>query len=236
MKCKDAKLIELHSGELSQHEAKRVLQHVEGCHDCLQRMRIMTALEDEIPSQPVRRGPHRLLLVAAGIALAFLVPLTHYVGNGDSKTDWSTLATTSPHPYFRLSTRSYRGPEDEDRPRWETAFSAYLEGDYELASRRFNALENNPEIEFYRGVSEYLCGNDQTARAFLENAASSVVWKAPSLWYQANLLLRTGNLSEAKQRLLSLQQLHGEYFKEATELLAKLESDPKNTGTQVRSQ
>jgi hypothetical protein len=226
MKCDRVQLPELFRGELSEEEIGPVLAHLEECPSCGERARLMALLQGE-PSLLVREKPSRrrfYLALAAAVCLVLAGALIHLnLPSRDADASVRALATSVPYPLVALATRSEASEEDA-RAR---AFEAYGRGDFAAAARHFSRLESasrDADVHFFWGVAGYLNDDLHVARAQLEGASRlSEKWVEPSLWYLANLELKSGDLEAARRRLEVLRTGRGEFGAAAEGLLRRLE-------------
>jgi tetratricopeptide (TPR) repeat protein len=184
----------------------------------------MAVLEKISPEGKLPRRRFRLYWMAAGLLLLALIPTIVILESetGLHTNRWVQFAETKPYPYFPLYPRSHGFP---DSNRWN-AFLDYNRQDFDSALSKLSSIESDAEVLFYRGVCEYLLGQHEASLTHLREASHlSARWKAPSLWYQANLQLRLGNVKEAGALLEQLSEPGGEYFAEAESLMRQLKLD-----------
>jgi len=214
MICEDLKLAEFLRGELEPNETQGVLRHLEGCQVCRERIRVMAILETRFQEESHFNKPKpRTYLAAAAVLIFSLVPLAYYFAGGVSPpAEGENVLAAEPYPYFPLELRSEGTNSNNDKLR-ETAFEAYVTGDYLRANVILEDLVSgakDPELTFYLGVTHYLLGNNPR-------------WKAPSHWYMANLLLRDGEKAPARRLLEALRDGGGEFSVESAALLRVLQ-------------
>jgi len=226
MICEDLKLVEFIRGELEPADTQSVLRHLEGCQTCHERIRVMAVLETRFQQEsPLKKPRNRTYLVAAAVLISSLVPLTYYFTGGPIPVAGREPVTAAePYPYFPLELRSEGTDSSNDRLR-ETAFEAYVTGDYLKANRILEELvssDRDSELTFYLGVTHYLLGNNRHTLTCLREAAKDPRWKAPSHWFMANLLLRDGERDSAISLLETLRDEGGEFSVESAGLLRVL--------------
>ncbi len=222
MKCADIPLPELVRGDLPEDTASLVRAHLASCSRCRERARIMAVLEvSETARVTSTRRRVRPLAVAASVILAgILILLLRHLEVGQTSPNLAaSWATDEAYPYVGLTVRSSENGSDQERSQ---AFSAYQHGEYAAAARDLMRLESDPEVTFYLGVSLYLSGETEAASHYLSEAAQTEGWQEPARWYLANALLRDGQVSAARQTLTELTGEHGEFQRQAGELLQKL--------------
>jgi hypothetical protein len=225
MKCDRVQLPELLRGDLSEEDSGPVLAHLEECPSCRERARLMALLQGS-PSLLAGKAPGRRrfhLALAAAFFLAVVGVGIHVrVQRLAPAYEAHRLATTVPYPLVALTTRS-TGPEEDGR---EQAFSRYALRDFAGAAEGFSSLElaaADPDVQFFWGVASYLSDDLPSARRSLERAAElSERWVEPSLWYLANLELKSGDLEAARNRLESLRAAPGQFRTAADRLLEEL--------------
>ncbi len=227
MICEDLKLAEFLRGELEPNETQGVLRHLEGCQVCRERIRVMAILETRFQEESHFNKPKpRTYLAAAAVLIFSLVPLAYYFAGGVSPpAEGENVLAAEPYPYFPLELRSEGTNSNNDKLR-ETAFEAYVTGDYLRANVILEDLVSgarDPELTFYLGVTHYLLGNNRQALTRLQEAVKDPRWKAPSHWYMANLLLRDGEKAPARRLLEALRDGGGEFSVESAALLRVLQ-------------
>lgn len=221
MNCTETKLVELVQGALTPPETRVVLRHLKTCRPCRERVKVMAVLEKISPEKGLQHKRIRLYWMAAGLVLFALIPSIVDLGTQTvwQSNHWARFAETKPHPYFPLDPRSAESSDSKRRQ----AFLAYNRQDYRSALSELSRIEVDAQVLFYRGVCEYLLGQDKASLAHLREAARlEAKWKEPSLWYQANLQLRLDDVEEASAILEQLSKPGGEYFTEADSLLTQL--------------
>jgi len=221
MKCSETKLVELIQGNLTPEESRNALRHLETCPCCRERAKVMAVLEKIVPNRRCRRREWKIYLLAAGLLFCALVPamvrLRQEIGSRPNAL--IQITESKPYPYFPLFPRS----EETVTARRKRAFQAYISEDYRSALVDFNLLEADPEILFYKGICEYQLGRNEAALTHLTMAASREKrWKAPALWYKANLYLRINEQENARRVLEQLSRSGEEYASEAAFLLKRL--------------
>ena len=227
MICEDLKLAEFLRGELEPNETQGVLRHLEGCQICRERIRVMAILETRFQEESHFNKPKpRTYLAAAAVLIFSLVPLAYYFAGGVSPlSEGEGVLAAEPYPYFPLELRSEGTSSNNDKLR-ETAFEAYVTGDYLRANVILEDLVSgakDPELTFYLGVTHYLLGNNRQALTRLQEVVKDPRWKAPSHWYMANLLLRDGERASALRLLEALRDGGGEFSVESAALLRVLQ-------------
>jgi hypothetical protein len=225
MKCDRVQLPELLRGELSEEESGPVLAHLEECLSCRERARLMALLQGE-PSLLTSRKPGKRrfhLALAAVLCMVLVGVAVHLRTQRAPAVDVHRLATSVPYPLIALTTRSTE-MEEAGRSR---AFEQYVRGDFVAAAESFSRLESAPrdgDVQFFWGVAAYLTGDLQAARRHLDRASElSGKWTEPSLWYLANLELKSGDAEAARDRLEALRAGRGEFGEAAERLLERLE-------------
>lgn len=225
MECKEAKLLELLRGELSQVETEAVLAHIEECEDCHERFRIMAILETEsdlTESQETTFWNSKFSLVAACVLVALVASVLYQVmiRPKPASVELIRLATSEAYPYFPTETRDAEGLLQE---RIQSAFDYYVAENYLAAMKTFPTASDNPEIRFYRGVSAYMAGQLDSAHVDLSRASQSEIWEDPAHWYLANTYLKQERIEDAIRLMKSLRS-NPEYAGLVEALLARLET------------
>lgn len=226
MNCEQTPLLEFMRAELGAQETEKVLDHLENCSQCRERLRVIVGLETlYAPERAAWKGA-KFWLLAAGFLVAVLLSLFYrdLAGWPPLGSGLPELATTEKYPYFPLQTRSQgeerAGSTAEIR---KQAFSAYNGGDFVTAERLLGQAGPEPELLFYRGVSQYLLEQNRAALENLEEAArQDARWGRPADWYRAHIFLRLGRRAEAAESLGQLSREAGEYQEEARRLLHRL--------------
>lgn len=224
MKCDEVPLFELARDLLPSETRREVLAHVSECQTCRERLQVMLLLDagrlGDSTAQPDRSKQWRysaaaaaLLVIAAGVlALVYL-----------RSTSPADLATNEPYPLVQLSLRG--DPSDQGIEACRAAFEAYNEGDFKTAARGLAHCSPLPEFNFFRGVSEYLAGDAESALEHLRAAQSPPgPWEQPAIWYEAHALLRLNRPAEARTLFLRLEQEGSQYRRQATGLRRRLET------------
>jgi len=231
MKCNEKRLVGLIRGTLTQEECSNALRHLEECPVCRERAQVMVVLEAVVPDCKALQNRRKFYLLAAGFLFCALIPGVSKLNQEPepSPDTFIQMTESRPYPYFPLEPRSGETESEERRK----AFQAYVSGDYPSALASFSQLGNDPELLFFRAVCEYQLGQNQASLQHLAAAASMEVrWKAPALWYQANLYLRIGDVEMAAAALEELDKSSEEYSSEAASLLQQLGIVPKKEPVQ----
>jgi len=218
MNCAEAPLIELLKTELDEAETEEVLQHLDSCEECRQRLHVMAALSASLPQKTrTISARSRIWLLAASVLVAVSLPVFYLSQRSPSVED---LAIGGSYPHFPLQTRE-GGPAAEGEAR-RLAFETYQRGEYKDAERLLGALAPEAETRFYIGVCQYLQGKYPEALASLRASSVDSRWRNASLWYQASTHLRLRKTEEAAQTLTQLATTGGEFSREARDLLARV--------------
>ena len=222
MDCDQQKVCELMTGELSIDDSNRLLEHLKVCKRCSERARIMGVLDDSFSKRRNRKKlKARGFLLAAAAMMIIVIPLSQLLWKQEgtsSRENIRGLATRQHYPYFPLEVRS-SGNESKKK-----AFQAYREGRLHLAERQFRQIQgNDPEIQFFRGVTRYLLSHDEEAILDLNKARLSIYWRRAATWYLANLHLRQGRYPDALNELAILQSEEGRFNTEAKRLVDKIQ-------------
>lgn len=225
IRCDEMSLVEFIRGELDAPATKRILEHLEGCSDCRERLQTVAAVEAFYREERASRRRSKRWLLAAGVVLAVSASLLLVLWrhSSPSKLDLASLATEEIYPYFPLETRSN---DPTRRPEVQTAFEAYNRGDFREAAERLSRLPASAENSFYTGVSYYLLGRYDDALAELEEAERlGANWRTPVLWYRASVFLKMNDKGRAREVLREIvEEGSGEHQSKAIELLEKLEA------------
>jgi tetratricopeptide (TPR) repeat protein len=227
-RCDEVPLIEFIRAELEAEEFEGVLQHVEVCEQCRERLQVLTAVAATYPAAPaVAAAPRvtsspRIWLLAAALLVALLAPIV-YLYNGRANLPHE-LATLEKYPAaFPLLTRDGT-PSDRSESVRRLAHQAYSRADYRRAEELFGQLRPDAESYFYAGVSQYFLGDHQKALFSLDRAMElDQRWEPPALWYRASAFLKLGQEERARQTLSQLVQGDHEYRQKGLDLLKKLE-------------
>ena len=224
MNCQQAPLLEFLRADTEVIRTEEVLRHLEECGNCRERLQVVVALEALYSDQLVRRRLPGGWLIAATLLLVSLIPLVYHnwLGVPAGPASLASLATQEKYPCFPLLTRSSTLiPHSRNR-----AFEAYNAGDFKQAEDWFAKLIADGESLFYQGVTQYFLGRHSDALNNLEKAVQmDARWKVPALWYEANILLKTGRKDEAEKALTHLARSQNEYREKARKLLSQLMND-----------
>jgi hypothetical protein len=178
---------------------------------------VMTILERIVPDQTARRRRRKIYLLAAGFLLCALLP---------AMVDWSrqqasprSVVEARPYPYFPVNPRS----DEIQATERQKAFESYLRNDFQTTLDHLRQLDEDPEIIFYRAVCEYFLGQDTAAlKHFTVSMCLDDRWRAPALWYQANIHHQHGDGKRAEQLLKTLIKERGEFRSDAEALLERI--------------
>jgi len=221
--CDAIPLIELLRSELDGAATAAVLEHLEECRTCRERLQTMAALEALYRRRHLAlRRQWKAWGLAAGVVLLVLVPPVYLslTREASRRTQLSDLATQEAHPYFPLNTRS----GVSGRSPAERAFRAYGGGRFEEAGRWFTEARPTADILFYSGVTHYLLEDYESALGdFAEALELDSRWERAALWYQANTHLKRGEEQKAREALERLfDRGNGDYREKASGLLEEI--------------
>ncbi|MFB3904773.1 MAG: hypothetical protein ACE15E_15080 [Acidobacteriota bacterium] len=223
--CEEVPLIEFLKAELNADETEALLQHVDSCSDCRERLRVMAAIAASYRACGVEKryspGRRTLWLLAAGVIIALVAPILYLQM---SSTGIGDLATTERYPAaFPLVTRGGVEVSALEQVRRE-AYEAYQRGQYERSSALLKLLPRDADTLFYLGVSQYFSNEPEQALGNLQRATEiDPKWGGPAAWYRAAAYLKTGQKEKAQQALREILTGDGEYKRKAQELLEKLD-------------
>lgn len=216
MDCHEIDLIDYLKGSPNPSQTQAVLDHLDECARCRERLQVMVALEAGSNNRSLM-GWRGFLMVAAGIFLVVLVNVLYPVYFGSP--DHASLATNAPYLEFPLEVR-----DGGDSLQTQQAMELYRAGLYEEAAQHFERLSaESSRLVFYAGVSHYLAGRYNQAIEHLNSSSIDPSWREPSLWYLANAYLHLEKLQRAEEIILQLRKLDGQYSEEAAQLLDQLE-------------
>lgn len=225
MKCNDVLLYEYLSGSLDPEKAEKTASHLEECPRCMERFRIMVALDNPRITASKNRfrtffpAGKTLLLAAAGLLLAAGISVFYsYLPIQGNPPAGIELATSQPYPLVMLETRSSAGADLAE------GLLLYREGSYREALAELEKHEENHDALFFSAISLYMLDEPVKAAEKLKRvAAVSEKWAAAADWYRSQSLLKLGKTDEALSVLKIIAETKNQYRKEALELLKKIE-------------
>jgi hypothetical protein len=223
MNCEQVPLLELVRCELDEDRIRTTLRHLEECRSCRERVRLMSLLElaGVEQARPRSAGVKKWYAVAAVVVLALVGAAILHRG-GPVRFEPAALATREPYPLVLLDARS-----EAPRTSCREAFELYRSSRYAEAATAFGYCPAGAEIDFFRGVAEYLAGQPGDARRRLSAAAAvHSPWREPARWYEANACLLLRDLEAARGLLEELATSGGHYAEPAAELLSRLPETP----------
>ncbi|HLV00561.1 MAG TPA: tetratricopeptide repeat protein [Acidobacteriota bacterium] len=217
MECREIDLVAYLKGDLSPGETRKILDHLDECPDCRERLEIMVALDVASNDRPrILSGNN--LLIAAGLFLALLATLLYpfYF----QPLDLASVATNESYLEFPLEVR-----DGSSAPSVKAALTLYQAGRYEEAASQFSQLSAlSPHLALYARVSHYLSGHYSEAIQHLEQASSESMHRDPARWYLANTYLRLDNPEVAEKILFTLIEDGSRFQEEARRLLGQVRS------------
>lgn len=219
-RCSDARLLALLRETLSPDESTVILEHLERCPNCRQRLQLMGALQS-LSNEPSRTsGTKRArLLLAAAVLLLMIIPTLILYGPPAS----SEIPQASAYPHFPVEVRSQEAEIVRQQAR---AMQAYRKADYQRACEWFDRIPTASRTDtdhFFHGVSLYLTEDYREAIRSLEQVRSTRLLR-PARWYLAHSLLQMNRRDGALTHLEYLSTTHGEFQESATRLLDRFRS------------
>ncbi len=215
--CDPTVLLEFLQDDMSPEETAHLIEHLESCAECRERLQVMAGLAalDRIEAVPPSSASYgKIGLLAAGLLIALLLTVVYREAAGPR---FAEIATNRPFPVFPLQTRA------TESAALSNALERYAEGGYGEAERLLAAFPDHSDALFFRGVSLYFLERFKEAVSVLEEAgASGGEWEEPAAWYRANALLRLGATDRARQALQRLARSPGSYSNQAEEILQRL--------------
>ena len=225
------------TGQFSDEEQQVFEEHYFGCAECFARLEEMRAIQTAARSvKPGRRTSWWLPgLVAVAATIAVAVGLWLWRSQPKPVPQIArTPAATQPVLVAKFEAPSWKAVTlrgAADQPSLRPAMTAYQHADYASAASQLEAIvakqPSRTEARFYLGISRILSDDRATGISELRRviADGDTPWLEPAHFYLAKAMLMNGNVSGARAQLEQVIPIHGDFAKEARELLNKL---PKN--------
>jgi tetratricopeptide (TPR) repeat protein len=220
MKCEEMDLTGFLESELDASQTSSVAQHLDGCVDCQERLRLlmdMRAHRKEL--RTVEPFPRRIYIWPIAAALLFVALIGYWVLF--HPTDVTKLAANGPYPVIPPELRSSHAGDN-----FLSAVRAYAQNDWNRAEKEFRRyLAEHPkdyEASFYLANVLYAESRLDESERILSELARQNSQDNRVQWYLASLRLRQKDVVGARKHLQTVASKSGEFHEEAISLLRKL--------------
>jgi Putative zinc-finger len=189
------------AGTLSEDETGRFEEHMVGCADCRNAVRLGAAVRHSLRVPRSSRAPWAWIAGGVGIAAALL-----FYAGARTGGDVRRLAGIIPPPF---ASAPVRGSGDSSAATIARGMRAYSDGNYREAQAllaRATRVDSSPGVSFYLGVAQLRTGAAADARESLRRALSPAgnPYEEDARFYLAKAWLQLRNADSA---LAELEQL-----------------------------